>query len=128
VNPDGDVEMPDQALARFTMVECRACGAGPLKPDVVFFGETVPRERVDRCYDLVDGASSLLVLGSSLKVMSGFRFVLRARTRGIPVAVVNQGPTRADTHPTPLGIHARIDAPLGLVLRALVQDVHAGLG
>jgi NAD-dependent SIR2 family protein deacetylase len=128
VNPDGDVEMPDQALARFTMVDCGACGGGPLKPDVVFFGETVPRERVGRCYDLVDDASSLLVLGSSLKVMSGFRFVLRARTRGIPVAIVNQGPTRADTHPTPLGIHARIDAPLGHVLRALVQDVNAGLG
>jgi NAD-dependent SIR2 family protein deacetylase len=119
VNPDGDVDLPDEALARFVMVDCEACGGGPLKPDVVFFGETVPRDRVERCFTLVDDAGALLVLGSSLKVMSGFRFVLRARKLGIPVAIVNQGPTRADTHPTPLGVHARIDAPLGEVLPAL---------
>jgi NAD-dependent SIR2 family protein deacetylase len=78
------------------MVDCEACGDGPLKPDVVFFGETVPRPRVDRCFEMVDAATSLLVLGSSLKVMSGFRSVLRAAKLGIPVAIVNQGPTRGD--------------------------------
>ena len=66
------------------MVGCLACGDGPLKPDVVFFGETVPRDRVDHCFALVDGAGSLLVLGSSLTVMSGYRFVLRAAKLGHP--------------------------------------------
>ena len=92
VNPDGDAELPDEVLDGFVMVGCLACGDGPLKPDVVFFGETVPRDRVERCFGLVDGAGSLLVLGSSLTVMSGYRFVLRAAKLGIPVAIVNVGP------------------------------------
>jgi NAD-dependent SIR2 family protein deacetylase len=116
VNPDGDAELADAALAGFVMVDCESCGSGPLKPDVVFFGETVPRERVEYCFDLVDRADSLLVLGSSLKVMSGFRFVLRAAKRGIPVAIVNQGPTRGDGYCT-----VRVDAPLGVVLSTLTQ-------
>jgi NAD-dependent SIR2 family protein deacetylase len=115
-NPDGDVELPDEALDRFTMVPCLVCGDGPLKPDVVFFGETVPRERVDRCFGLVDDASSLLVLGSSLTVMSGYRFVLRAAARGIPVAIVNQGATRGDKHAA-----VRVDAPLSKVLTQLIS-------
>jgi NAD-dependent SIR2 family protein deacetylase len=118
VNPDGDAELPDEQLAGFTMVDCPACGGGPLKPDVVFFGETVPRDRVERCFELVDGARSLLVLGSSLKVMSGFRFVLRARKLQIPVAIVNQGPTRGDDH-----CDLRLDEPLGAVLPALVAEL-----
>ena len=77
VNPDGDVEMPDAELVGFRMVDCLPCGGGPLKPDVVFFGENVPRERVDRCYELVEAAGAVLVLGSSLTA-SGFRFVQRA--------------------------------------------------
>jgi NAD-dependent SIR2 family protein deacetylase len=116
INPDGDADLADDELAGFVMVGCEACGGGPLKPDVVFFGETVPRERVERCFDLVDRASSLLVLGSSLKVMSGFRFVLRAAKRGIPIAIVNQGATRGDGHAT-----IRVDAPLGVVLPALAD-------
>src|ERR671928_1263063 len=96
VNPDGDAELPDEVLDGFVMVECVACGAGPLKPDVVFFGETVPRGRVDTCFELVDDAGCLLVLGSSLTVMSGYRFVLRAAKAGIPVAIINVGPTRGD--------------------------------
>src|SRR5215217_6584681 len=75
VNPDGDVELPDSALDGFRTVECTAC-SGVLKPDVVFFGETVPPGRVQRCYDLLAGSRALLVLGSSLTVMSGYRFVL----------------------------------------------------
>jgi NAD-dependent SIR2 family protein deacetylase len=116
INPDGDAELSDDALAGFVMVDCEACGGGPLKPDVVFFGETVPRDRVERCFDLVDRADSLLVLGSSLKVMSGFRLVLRAAKRGIPVAIVNQGPTRGDGY-----CSVRVDAPLGAVLATLAQ-------
>jgi NAD-dependent SIR2 family protein deacetylase len=118
VNPDGDVELPDEALDGFVMVDCLACGGGPLKPDVVFFGETVPRDRVDRCFGLVDQARSLLVLGSSLTVMSGYRFVIRAAKRGIPVVIVNSGPTRGDAK-----ADLKVDAPLGIVLPELTRRV-----
>jgi NAD-dependent SIR2 family protein deacetylase len=67
-----------------------------LKPDVVFFGENVPKKRVMRCYALVEEAPALLVLGSSLTVMSGLRFVRAAAKRGIPVVIVNRGRTRGD--------------------------------
>ena len=116
VNPDGDVELPDEALDGFVMVDCLACGGGPLKPDVVFFGETVPRDRVDHCFGLVDRAGSLLVLGSSLTVMSGYRFVIAAAKRGIPVAIVNSGPTRGDAKAS-----VKVDAPLGAVLPELAR-------
>jgi NAD-dependent SIR2 family protein deacetylase len=116
VNPDGDVELPDEALDGFVMVDCLACGGGPLKPDVVFFGETVPRDRVDHCFGLVDRARSLLVLGSSLTVMSGYRFVIHAAKRGIPVAIVNSGPTRGDAK-----AEVKLDAPLGEVLPELAD-------
>jgi NAD-dependent SIR2 family protein deacetylase len=120
VNPDGDAELPDEVLDGFVMVGCLACGEGPLKPDVVFFGETVPRDRVDRSFELVDGAACLLVLGSSLTVMSGYRFVLRAEKLGIPVAIVNLGPTRGDAK-----ADVRLDAPLGEVLPALARRAAA---
>jgi NAD-dependent SIR2 family protein deacetylase len=120
INPDGDAELPDDVLDGFVMVGCLACGDGPLKPDVVFFGETVPRDRVDRCFGLVESAGSLVVLGSSLTVMSGYRFVLRAAKLGIPVAIVNVGPTRGDTK-----ADVRVDAPLGVVLPALAARLGA---
>ena len=114
INPDGDADLPDDVLDGFVMVACGACGDGPLKPDVVFFGETVPRDRVDTCFTLLEGARSLLVLGSSLTVMSGYRFVLRAAKVGTPVAIVNSGPTRGDAR-----ADVRVDAPLGAVLPEL---------
>jgi NAD-dependent SIR2 family protein deacetylase len=120
VNPDGDAELPDDLLDGFVMVDCLACGEGPLKPDVVFFGETVPRDRVQRCFDLVEEARSLVVLGSSLTVMSGYRFVLRAAKLGIPVAIVNVGPTRGDEK-----ADIRVDAPLGQVLPELARRLSA---
>jgi NAD-dependent SIR2 family protein deacetylase len=116
INPDGDVEFDDTAA--FRPVDCADCG-GLLKPDVVFFGESVPRERVQACFALVESARALVVLGSSLTVMSGRRFVLRAVKVGIPVAIVNQGPTRADGCAS-----VRIDAPLGQTL----DDVLTQLG
>jgi NAD-dependent SIR2 family protein deacetylase len=116
VNPDGDAELPDDVLDGFVMVGCLACGDGPLKPDVVFFGETVPRDRVEHCFGLVDDAAGLLVLGSSLTVMSGYRFVLRAAKLGIPVAIVTVGPTRGDAK-----ADVRVDAPLGDVLPELTR-------
>jgi NAD-dependent SIR2 family protein deacetylase len=102
-------------------VGCRACGRGTLKPDVVFFGETVPRPRVDASFALVESARLLLVLGSSLTVMSGRRFVLRAAKLGIPVAIVNRGATRGDGYAALM-----LDAPLGAVLPDLVRLVGAG--
>ena len=93
VRPDGDVDLDD--TAGFVVPECELCG-GVLKPDVVFFGENVPKDRVQRCFDAVDAAGALLVLGSSLTVMSGLRFVRRAAQRGIPVVIVNRGRTRGD--------------------------------
>jgi NAD-dependent SIR2 family protein deacetylase len=110
VNPDGDVALDD--TDGFVVVDCLACG-GVLKPDVVFFGESVPRPRVDLCYSTVSLASSLLVLGSSLTVFSGLRYVRHAARLGIPVLIVNQGPTRGDSLAA-----ARLDAPLGLTLTA----------
>jgi NAD-dependent SIR2 family protein deacetylase len=120
INPDGDAELPDEVLDGFVMVACLVCGEDALKPDVVFFGETVPRDRVDRCFDLVDDAGGLLVLGSSLTVMSGYRFVLRAAKLGIPVAIVNVGPTRGDAK-----ADVRVDAPLGEVLPELAARLAA---
>ncbi len=118
INPDGDAEIDDRELDRFVMVDCRACGAGPLKPDVVFFGETVPADRVVRCFELVDGAGALLVLGSSLKVMSGYRFVIRASERGIPIVIVNQGPTRGDER-----AQLKVDASLSEVLTSVTHAI-----
>jgi NAD-dependent SIR2 family protein deacetylase len=115
VNPDGDAEVADADLERFRMVGCCGCGSDLVKPDVVFFGENVPRERVDAAYALVESAQALLVLGSSLTVMSGFRFVRRAAALRIPVAIVNQGPTRGDELAT-----VRIDAGLSTVLPQLL--------
>lgn len=120
INPDGDAELPDDVLDGFVMVGCLACGEDLLKPDVVFFGETVPRDRVDACFSLVDGAGSLLVLGSSLTVMSGYRFVLHAAKLGVPVGIVNVGPTRGDAK-----ADVRVDAPLGEVLPALAARLAA---
>ncbi|HET8959168.1 Sir2 family NAD-dependent protein deacetylase [Nocardioides sp.] len=97
VRPDGDVELDDTST--FRVPGCRDCG-GVLKPDVVFFGENVPAERVERCYaavdDLATTGGALLVAGSSLTVMSGFRFVRRAARAGTPVVIVNRGETRGD--------------------------------
>ncbi|MCG5471266.1 NAD-dependent protein deacetylase [Micromonospora sp. LAH09] len=118
VNPDGDVDLPDEQVAAFRPVDCGICGTGMLKPDVVFFGETVPPQRVSRCFAAVEQARSLLVLGSSLTVMSGRRFVIRAAKRGIPVAIVNQGPTRGDAHAS-----VCVDAPLGALLPELAARV-----
>ena len=93
VRPDGDVELVE--ASGFTVPCCSSCG-GVLKPDVVFFGESVPKERVQLCYDAVAGAEALVVAGSSLAVMSGLRFVRAAHKRGIPVVIVNRGATRGD--------------------------------
>ena len=93
--PDGDVDIPDEIVASTRVPSCHLCH-GVLMPDVVFFGGTVPRPRVDACMQALEGADALLAIGSSLQVFSGFRFCRRAEQLGKPLAIVNPGKTRAD--------------------------------
>jgi NAD-dependent SIR2 family protein deacetylase len=113
--PDGDVVLDDEATESFQVVDCSAC-QGVLKPDVVFFGENVPRPRAEACYAMVERSRALVVLGSSLTVMSGFRYVRHAAGLQRPVVIVNQGATRGDAYAT-----ATLDAPLGRTLTGLVS-------
>lgn len=117
VKPDGDVDLAQCLVTRFQIVACEACG-GRLKPDVVFFGQSVPRPTVEDCFTAVEKASAMVVLGSSLTVMSGYRFVRRAHRLGMPIVIVNQGETRGDAEAT-----LRIEAPLGALLRELVSSL-----
>lgn len=114
--PDGDAEL-EPARGSFVVAGCLACG-GVLKPKVVFFGEQVPAPIVEHAYGLVDAAELLLVLGSSLAVFSGLRFVRRAAKLGIPVAIVTAGPTRADELAA-LKLEVRLGAMLPMLARAL---------
>ena len=84
-----------ELIAGFVVANCPACG-GTLKPDFVYFGENVPKDRVERSYAMVDDAGALLVAGSSLTVMSGLRFVRHAAKQGKPVVIINRGQTRGD--------------------------------
>lgn len=95
VAPDGDAALTTEDFSGFGVPDCPQCG-GMLKPDVVFFGENVPRERVALAFDWLQQADALWVVGSSLTVYSGYRFAKAAAEAGKPVAVLNIGPTRAD--------------------------------
>ena len=112
--PDGDAELPASALENFRVPDCDACGTGVIKPDVVFFGENVPRARLDEAWNIFGDGDVLLVLGSSLTVYSGRRFIYRAGEIGMPIAVMNVGPTRADDVAA-----VKIEATLGEALPAL---------
>jgi NAD-dependent SIR2 family protein deacetylase len=116
--PDGDVEV-EAGVAAFDPPACPAC-AGPLKPDVVFFGENVPKPRVAEAAALVSAADALLVVGSSLAVYSGYRFVRQAEAEGTPVAIVTLGQTRGHRHAA-----VAVDAPLGRALPALADALGA---
>ncbi|MEU1545660.1 NAD-dependent protein deacetylase [Nocardia sp. NPDC005745] len=113
VAPDADAVVGD--TGNFRMVDCAHCG-GMLKPDIVYFGENVPKERVAAAYELVDAADAVLVAGSSLTVMSGLRFVRYAARRGCPVVIVNRGRTRGDELAA-----LRLDAGCSTVLPALAE-------
>lgn len=113
LRPDGDADIADPDA--FVVPGCVGCG-GVLKPDVVFFGETVPRPRVDAAFALLDDAEALLVAGSSLTVMSGLRFARAAAKAGKPVVIVNRGPTRADDLAT-----VKVDAGTTPTLAALAR-------
>ena len=93
IAPDADAVL--ESTADFVAADCPRCG-GVLKPDITFFGESVPRERVAQAFELLDAAQALLVAGTSLAVMSGLRFVRHAARRGIPIVIVNRGLTRGD--------------------------------
>lgn len=112
LRPDGDAMVED--WDDFVVPACLTCG-GVLKPDVVFFGETVPRRRVDQARDWVDSTEAVLVAGSSLSVMSGLRFVRQAAARGAAIIIINHGATRGDELAT-----VRLDGPVSDLLEALV--------
>lgn len=111
IAPDADATVEDQALiSSFVVAVCPACG-GSLKPDFVYFGENVPKERVERSYRMVDDAGALVVAGSSLTVMSGLRFVRHAAKDGKPVIIINRGETRGDDKAT-IKLHAGVSESL----------------
>lgn len=93
--PDGDVEILQEDIDQFFLPECPKCG-GYLKPHIVFFGDNVPRPRIEKVVRTIIDSDGVLVLGSSLTVFSGYRIVLQAKELGLPVAIINIGQTRAD--------------------------------
>lgn len=113
--PDGDAELPAAVPEDFVIPTCTQC-AGVLKPNVVFFGENVPKSIVTDAWRLVDEADALLVVGSSLTVYSAFRFVRGAAKKRVPLGIVNLGETRGDEH-----AWVRVDARAGLVMPRLVE-------
>ena len=120
IRPDGDIVLDELDVDAFRTPLCLVCAHDTLKPDVVFFGESVPKPLVEKCFRLTEEASALVVLGSSLKVMSGYRFVRRAAALDIPIAIITRGPTRGDEQAT-----VQVDAPLGPTLAALLDRLAA---
>jgi len=111
IRPDGDVELTDAEVSSFKVPDCPKCGVGILKPNVVFFGDNVPSHRVASVRKEVARSDAMLVVGSSLFVFSGYRFVTQARDLGIPIALLNIGQTRADKL-----VDLKIEAKAGDVL------------
>ena len=107
---DGDADLPRDDFSNIEVPSCLKCG-GILKPNVVFFGDSVPRERVQQAYSWVDDADAVLVVGSSLMVYSSFRFVRRAHEAGVRIAAINRGKTRADDW-----LQIKLEADCGLAL------------
>lgn len=116
--PDGDADLTDIDFDQLMIPACLSCGTGIVKPDVVFFGENVPREMVAAVTDQLARSRALLVVGSSLMVYSGFRFCRRAAEVGIPIAIVNQGVTRADTM-----AHYKWDLECGSAMHNLASNL-----
>ena len=115
VAPDADAVVGD--TSEFTIIDCTECD-GKLKPNIVYFGESVPKDRVAQAYSMVDQAGVLLVAGSSLTVFSGFRFVRHAVAHGIPVAIINRGRTRGDDLAT-----VKIDGGCSPMLALLADEL-----
>ena len=117
VAPDADAVVTDTAC--FGYLDCSSCG-GMLKPDIVYFGESVPKDVVEQAFSLIDAADALLVAGSSLTVFSGYRFVRHAAARAIPVAIINRGPTRGDDLAT-----VKVDGGCSELLTLLAEELAA---
>lgn len=113
IAPDGDVFIPDELVERFKVPNCKSCG-GDLKPDVVFFGDNVKKPIVDYCMKKVDESDGLLVLGSSLQVYSGYRFLKKASNQKKKISIVNVGKTRGDEL-----AQLKIDTQIGPLLEAV---------
>ena len=112
--PDGDADLEGRDFSAFDVPACPHCGTGVLKPDVVFYGESVPRERVQTCMEAMNRADALLIVGSSLMVYSGYRFALSAQEQGKSIVAINQGVTRADAL-----LEFKVEADVGQTLMAL---------
>lgn len=131
LRPDGDADLSASDLSSFVVPSCASCGSGILKPDVVFFGDSVPRPRVDECYEAVRNADGLLCVGTSLEVHSAFRFVKAAAQRRIPVGILNVGPTRAereglfenDNDEKGLSMLTKMESPIGNTLHLCVEEL-----
>ncbi|MFL5344137.1 MAG: NAD-dependent protein deacetylase [Hyalangium sp.] len=117
LRPDGDAELPVEAVRSFRVADCLRCG-GAMKPDVVFFGDNVPRPTVDAAFEMLEEGDALLVAGSSLAVFSGYRFVLRASERHMPIALINLGESRGDDL-----ADVRVEARVGEVLPRLASSL-----
>ena len=117
VAPDADAVVAD--TESFQFIDCPACG-GILKPDIVYFGESVAKEIVHQCYSMIDQSEALLVAGSSLTVFSGYRFVRHAAATGVPVAIVNRGTTRGDDLAT-----VKVDGGCSPILTLLAEELTA---
>lgn len=115
IRPDGDVELSQAEAETFRVPECPTCG-GILKPDIIFFGENVPRMRVETVKRIVEDANSLLVLGSSLSVFSGFRIVLQAAELQKPIGIINIGKTRGDSY-----AHIKVNGKCGDIVPRLLD-------
>ena len=118
--PDGDADLDGRDFSGFDVPACSHCGTGLLKPDVVFFGESVPRDRVAAAQAALAAADAVLVAGSSLMVYSGFRFVQAAAAAGKPIAAVNLGRTRADSL-----LALKVERPVGEALAELAHRLEA---
>lgn len=118
---DGDAAIPREAFDDVVVPSCNNCGKGFVKPDVVFFGDSVPRHRVERCYGAVGAADGLLCVGSSLAVHSAFRFVRAAADSGVPIAILNVGETRAET--SGIGGLTKVESPAGPTLSGVVREM-----
>ena len=120
--PDGDADIDDDAIESFAAPQCERCG-GLLKPDVVFFGENVPRDRLEQACQALASADALLIAGSSLMVYSGFRFARMAYDAGLPIALVNRGRTRADDL-----AELKVESDVGSTLSVAVAAALGGRG
>jgi NAD+-dependent protein deacetylase sirtuin 4 len=114
MRPDGDVELPVEAVKEFQIPPCPDCG-GDLKPEIVFFGDNVPKDRILKIVRMINESDGVLVLGSSLTVFSGYRIVLQAKEVGLPVAIVCIGKTRADDK-----VDLKISAKCGDIMPHLI--------